>query len=492
MRPRSVPTRSLRGNPDLDQLKRQAKELLAAFRAGNADAIAEVRAHYRGADTATFALHDAQLVLARAHGFASWPRLKACVEGVTAARLCEAAARGDLEMVGRLLDRRPELVNFEWPEHGEERPIHIAVLRRDIDMVRLLMQRGADARAGIWPNRDATSALTLATERGYDDIVAVIREEEGLRPRSEAGDVKTKRERPLADAVRHNQPEVVARLLDLGLDPDEPERVEGTDAVVYSSGLPLYLCASSGKLELARVLLDRGADPNAQVHASGSPLFAAYRHGDGEMVRLLEARGGALDVDSVGYLRQTERARRILGAEGDKVVEQLLWSGASGGDAEIVRMTLPRIDWPRDDPRWFAMLWRPLPGHWVRPDHERAGYAECFRLLLARCDANVRNPAFGQTMLHEAIARDHGEGVGFATMLLDAGARLDVRDNLLASTPLGWACRWGRTALVGLLLDRGADPVEAGAPAWATPMAWAAKMGHADVVALLRKAHGQT
>ena len=42
MPPRSLPTRSLREHPDLDQLKRQAKELLAAFRAGEADAAPEV------------------------------------------------------------------------------------------------------------------------------------------------------------------------------------------------------------------------------------------------------------------------------------------------------------------------------------------------------------------------------------------------------------------------------------------------------------------
>ena len=46
-------------------------------------AIAEVHAHYRGAESTTFALHDAQLVLARAYGFDSWPKLKAYVDGAT-------------------------------------------------------------------------------------------------------------------------------------------------------------------------------------------------------------------------------------------------------------------------------------------------------------------------------------------------------------------------------------------------------------------------
>jgi len=82
-------------------------------------------------------------------------------------------------------------------------------------------------------------------------------------------------------------------------------------------------------------------------------------------------------------------------------------------------------------------------------------------------------------MLHEVVARDHGEGAAFAIMLLDAGASTDVRDYLLKSTPLGWACRWKRAELAQLLLARGADPVEAGAERWATPKAWAEKSGFA-------------
>ena len=71
----SRPTRSMRENPDLDQIKRQAKELLKAFRAGDRAAVDEVNTHYRDADASKFALHDAQLVIARAYGFESWPKL---------------------------------------------------------------------------------------------------------------------------------------------------------------------------------------------------------------------------------------------------------------------------------------------------------------------------------------------------------------------------------------------------------------------------------
>ena len=43
------------------------------------------------------------------------------------------------------------------------------------------MEPGADARKGIWPHRDATSALTIAIERGYDEIVGTIHDAERRR-----------------------------------------------------------------------------------------------------------------------------------------------------------------------------------------------------------------------------------------------------------------------------------------------------------------------
>ena len=55
----NTPARRISEHPHLDQLKRQAKDLLRAFRDGDPDALAEVHAHYRGADPSTFALHQA-------------------------------------------------------------------------------------------------------------------------------------------------------------------------------------------------------------------------------------------------------------------------------------------------------------------------------------------------------------------------------------------------------------------------------------------------
>jgi hypothetical protein len=118
---RGLPTRKLREHPDLNQLKRQAKELLDAFL--DTAAVVEVNAHYHDASRFTFALHDAQLVLARAYGFDSWPKLKAFVDGSTVKRIEEAARNGDIAQLRAMLKQRPELVNSAALRH--------AVLRRD-------------------------------------------------------------------------------------------------------------------------------------------------------------------------------------------------------------------------------------------------------------------------------------------------------------------------------------------------------------------------
>ena len=64
-------------------------------------------------------------------------------------------------------------------------------MNRSPEIVRLLMQAGADARKGIHPHRDATTALTIAVERGYDEIVAIIEEEEQRRRETMSGSATT-------------------------------------------------------------------------------------------------------------------------------------------------------------------------------------------------------------------------------------------------------------------------------------------------------------
>ena len=76
-------TASLPAAPSLEQLRKQAKDLLRDHRAGDPTAAARVAAHHPRPE-GPLKLAGAQLVVAREHGFPSWLRLRAYVERVAA------------------------------------------------------------------------------------------------------------------------------------------------------------------------------------------------------------------------------------------------------------------------------------------------------------------------------------------------------------------------------------------------------------------------
>jgi hypothetical protein len=172
--------------------------------------------------------------------------------------------------------------------------------------------------------------------------------------------------------------------------------------------------------------------------------------------------------DTAALHRQTDLARQMLVDDelgvlpkglkpADKpLAEGFLRFGADGGASEIVRISLGHIDWSRDDRRWFRMLksplsfWHHIPWLYAgNKDFDREGYLACFRLILNACDVNVTG-SFGRIILYDIAAMGDWitdeEVVAFGPASLEAGARVDRRDEILKSTPLGWACRWADPA----------------------------------------------
>ena len=541
------------------------------------------------------------------------------------ADLCEAAASGDVSRIKQILGEQPDLVNVHMAENNEHRAIHYAVMNGHIDAVRVLMEAGADHNSGIYPHRDATGAFTMARERGLDDIVHVIREEDEKRKlaacknititeendalfeavregRDEAAlDVLDRRpdlldachrdggsvihaaashgryrlvselldrgadishltpegqspldgavlnvrgrNRPLNEgclicagillqagceqsiesavslgdfefvrafakahperfqsddsernglltiAVQNDNIDMVRMLLDLGLHPDDRHQLRHYESRPYSWGGPLSDAAGNSRYEIAELLLERGADPNASIYASANPVGAAYNNRDNRMKGLLFRYGGILDHVTIGL--EAETAAGAVALHNDaSIAEKLLWAAGCGGDPDIVGMCLRQLDWGPDDGRWFGLLeqplrlWRTNPHRKFR-DFDRTVYPEIFRMILDHGANPNLVGRFGYRLAHHLAAcgivwgepiMTERERTTFATILLDHGADLNVVDDLLQSTPLGWAVRWGKHDLARLYLERGADPALAGAE-WATPLAWAKKQG---------------
>lgn len=168
-----MPARRLPVRPDLEQLQRQAKELLRAIHAGDASAIAELRERYPNPmDPATAKLADAQLVLARSYEASSWTRL------VHAVRLADAIWRDAPESVRALVTGNPALLHehvlIREDSNWGPPMTYAANLGRDA-IIRMLHEMGAN---------DLESAAGRAALQGHPATVRMIHDMAG-RPSPE-------------------------------------------------------------------------------------------------------------------------------------------------------------------------------------------------------------------------------------------------------------------------------------------------------------------
>lgn len=322
--PRSnpAPTRSLPIKPSLVQLRKQAKDLLKSYVAGQHAAVTEVDRFEQNPDPARFALADAQRVLARAYGFSSWAKLKQHVDGLNVETFCAAVQAGDVATVRKLAKARPELVSVErGGEFGEMIALHFAVLNRDAEMTRGLMELGSDARKGVWPHRDATAAYTIARERGYDEIVAIIEEGEERRRKelSLRGATISSKTDEIHKAILKGRCDEAIRILESDLSLIGACNVErGLNDVdgrrLAQGATPLHVAAWKHNSEMVAWLLDRQASADARDVEGKTPLdYAAIVAGWSANDRFFPFLENAL-VEPARF-HETVRLLRSKGAE---------------------------------------------------------------------------------------------------------------------------------------------------------------------------------
>jgi hypothetical protein len=134
-------------SPDLDQLKKQARELLRAFRVGDPEAERRVRAqlpHRTIAAGEALRLTQTLLVLAREYGFASWPKLKAAITTIRQERH-DAAPPPDGRLLRRearrhfIAEQTAQMLGFARSGEVETLAASFNIPRRDIQAIRALL-----------------------------------------------------------------------------------------------------------------------------------------------------------------------------------------------------------------------------------------------------------------------------------------------------------------------------------------------------------------
>ncbi len=460
-----------------------------------------------GVDPLVLAVNDSFLDITSDRGYGEMQRLlEAHLTGVQGASprgnaVAAAIRERNPEKVRSLLDASPELLDA-----GDERssqPIHWATMTRQIDLLDELLSRGADinARRG-----DGARPIHLSNGdyfyRGWRDVPQDVTTTPGevlahllargahldIWTAAHLGDEKRVRElldsdpslanrvsdyhsyylgsgSPLRNAAARGHLEIVKLLLDRGADPNLPE--EG----IAPQGHALYSAVYNQHFDVAKLLLEKGAHPNPEVESSADALSIALMNSDEKMIELLASYGAARSVGLLAYYGDVRTAAAVFAAHpalaGDP---EALGSAAGNGHEAFVRLMLR-----------------------YQPDlAQRVAVAAKTRELTELLFEHGMNPSRPDwlhiTPLHEFARKGDLEK---AALFLDHGADLEARDEDICSTPLAWAAKFGKVLMVELLLSRGAKPNLPDDPPWATPLAWATRRGQGEVVGLLQR-HGTT
>jgi ankyrin repeat protein len=419
--------------PSLEWLRKQAKQRLAALR--ETDPAAK--------------LAQAQFALAKEYGFASWRALKAHIDSLTVdGQLFDAAKRGDVESLGRILDQHPEKLQAKAPPY-EWSLLHVAAHQGQLAAVELLLARGLDPNTR--ERGDNTYAMHWAAAAGHLSVVRLLADAGGdvvghgddheLEVIGWATCWGTQHrdvvEFLLSRGARHHIFSAIAlgsETIVRGIVAEDPSQLTRRMSRNENHATPLHFAVRMRRRPVVELLLELGADPLA-VDGSGFAAVAYAHSADVdrplmERIRALTvaeltsadrghrtARGTMLDLLAALTLRDWMTAEQLVRDNTRLLAAQ----DATGG---VLHLAAKRGD-------TLAARW--LLDHGAQPNE-----------LWPHWDANV-------TPLHLAAWGNHVE---VARALLDAGADPTIEDSKHHSDAIGWAEFFGNKEMMELLASQ--------------------------------------
>ena len=191
------------------------------------------------------------------------------------APLTDVVRSGDVRAIRAAL----QTSDVNRPDADGSTPLHWAVHRDAVDVVKLLVDAGANVKA---VNRYGVAPLTIACTNGNAAIVEQLLRA-GADPNATAADGET----ALMTAARTGKVDVVRALLAHGVDVSARETWRGQTALMWA--------ALENNAAAATALIEAGADVAARSNGGFTPLLFAVRGGHAEAARVLVAAGAPVN-----------------------------------------------------------------------------------------------------------------------------------------------------------------------------------------------------
>ncbi|XP_005913689.1 ankyrin-3 isoform X2 [Haplochromis burtoni] len=344
-----------------------------------------------------------------------------------------ASLAGQTEVVKELVTHS---ANVNAQSQNGFTPLYMAAQENHLDVVQFLLDNGSSQSIAT---EDGFTPLAVALQQGHDQVVSLLLE----------NDTKGKVRLPaLHIAARKDDTKAAALLLQNDHNADVESKMM-VNRTTESGFTPLHIAAHYGNINVATLLLNRGAAVDFKARNDITPLHVASKRGNSNMVRLLLERGAKIDARTKDGLTP-------------------LHCGARSGHEQVVEMLLNR---------GAPILSKTKNG--LSPLHmaTQGDHLNCVQLLLHH-DAPVDDVTNDYlTALHVAAHCGHYK---VAKVIVDKKANPNAKA-LNGFTPLHIACKKNRLKVMELLLKHGAS-IQAVTESGLTPIHVAAFMGHENIV----------